>query len=209
MNRPHPSLSIGLPQRGFSLIEVLVTIVLLTLGLLGVFGLQGRAANIELESYQRSQAMTLAREMEANIRAARTEFTAPAAAALSSEDGSAYVGVAGDGSLDCAAPVGVAAESLCAWGDTLTGDKEVDASATSVGAMIGARGCLIRPAAPEANALADLYVVIVWRGVTEGSALPPGALTSLCASDVDDIPANLRRGVALRVLVPRLLSTLP
>lgn len=199
----------ALPARsghgGFSLIEVLVTIVLLTLGLLGVFGLQGRAANVELESYQRSQAMTLAREMEASIRAARAEFTAPAASALSSLDGSVYVGV--DGTVDCAAPAGVAAESLCAWGNALTGALEVDGSGSAVGAMIGARGCLIRPTTPEVNALADLYVVIVWQGITEGVALPAGALTSLCAAD--DIPVNLRRGVVLRVLLPRLLSTLP
>lgn len=207
MNRLYADRSGSARHRGFSLIEVMVTIVLLTLGLLGVFGLQGRAANVELESYQRSQAMTLAREMEASIRAARTEFTTFSSNALSSEDGLQYVGV--DGSIDCSAPANVATDSLCAWGDVLTGDQEVDSAGTAVGAMIGARGCLIRPPAPELNALADLYVVVVWRGVTEGSALPADALTSLCASDVDDIPANLRRGVALRVLVPRLLSTVP
>lgn len=209
MKRSHPNRQDMYRHRGFSLVEVMVTIVLLTLGLLGVFGLQGRAANVELESYQRSQAIALAREMEANIRAARTEFITVSAQDLSSLDGSVYVGVDGDGSVNCDAPVGVAAASLCAWGDVLTGDQEVDSSGTAVGAMIGARGCLIRPATPELNALADLYVVVVWRGVTEGSALPAEALTSLCAADVDDIPANLRRGVALRVIVPRLLSTAP
>ena len=208
MNRLYADRSGSAHQRGFSLIEVMVTIVLLTLGLLGVFGLQGRAANVELESYQRSQAMTLAREMEASIRAARTEFTTAGALALSSEDGTVFVGT--DGTVECDPPAGTAAESLCAWGDALAGDLEVDDNTgTAVGAMIGARGCLIRPVAPEGAALADLYVVVVWRGITEGSALPDGALPALCASDADDIPANLRRGVALRVLVPQLQSTLP
>ena len=59
--------------RGFSLIEVMVTVLLLCLGLLGVFGLQSRTTRLELEAYQRSQALTLAREMESTIRASRVD----------------------------------------------------------------------------------------------------------------------------------------
>ncbi len=197
--------------RGFSLIEVMVTVLLLCLGLLGVFGLQSRTTRLELEAYQRSQALTLAREMESTIRASRAEAAAYASDALSSQTGAVYVGAST--SLDCSAPAITAQASLCAWGQALAGDRET-ADALAVGAMTAARGCLIRPPAPEANALADLYVVVVWRGVDEAAPLPDDALTNLCFNDTvapagTAIDPALRRGVALRVVVPRLVSTLP
>ncbi|MDP1679332.1 MAG: prepilin-type N-terminal cleavage/methylation domain-containing protein [Candidatus Nitrotoga sp.] len=42
---------------GFSLIEVLITIVILMVGLPRLASLQGRALTSQLESYQRSQAL--------------------------------------------------------------------------------------------------------------------------------------------------------
>ena len=54
--------------RGFAMIEVLVTLLVLLIGLLGMFGLMSRGAVLEMESYQRSQALTLLREMESRLR---------------------------------------------------------------------------------------------------------------------------------------------
>ncbi len=45
------------------MIEVLVTLVVLALGLLGVVGLQARGQQAELESYQRGQALVLLQDM--------------------------------------------------------------------------------------------------------------------------------------------------
>lgn len=56
---------------GFSLIEVLVTIVILLIGLLGLAGLQGRALTSQMESYQRSQALILLKDMADRIDANR------------------------------------------------------------------------------------------------------------------------------------------
>ena len=56
---------------GFSLIEVMITIVILMIGLLGLAGLQGRALTSQLESYQRSQALILLKDMENRINANR------------------------------------------------------------------------------------------------------------------------------------------
>ena len=44
-------------QRGTSLVEVLVTLVILAFGLLGVAGLQAKMSLAQMESYQRSQAL--------------------------------------------------------------------------------------------------------------------------------------------------------
>lgn len=196
---------------GFSLIEVMVTLFLMSVGLLGVFGLQSHTARLEFEAHQRSQALSLAREMRATIRASRAEAANYASDAVSSRTGALYVGTTS--SLDCNAPATLAAQSLCAWGAALAGERET-AGMVAVGAMLGARGCLIRPPAPEVNALADLYVVVVWQGIVEAAPLPADALTHQCFNTAA-APANqrlapeLRRGVALRVLIPRLTSDTP
>ncbi|MHB1054222.1 MAG: type IV pilus modification protein PilV, partial [Thiobacillus sp.] len=66
---PHsPSLA---AQRGTSLLEVLVTILILAIGLLGLAGLQARLQVSEMESYQRSQALILLDDMASRIAANR------------------------------------------------------------------------------------------------------------------------------------------
>ena len=50
-------------QSGFTMIEVLVTIGILVVGLLGLAALQTLTQVAELESYQRSQAIVLVRDM--------------------------------------------------------------------------------------------------------------------------------------------------
>ena len=57
--------------RGFSMLEILVTILILMLGLLGLAGLQTRAHTAELESYQRAQALILASKIVDAIRSNR------------------------------------------------------------------------------------------------------------------------------------------
>lgn len=64
-----PSDSAG--QQGVSLIEVLIALVVITLGLLSVAALQGKAQKAEMESYQRSQALILLHNMAERLRANR------------------------------------------------------------------------------------------------------------------------------------------
>lgn len=60
---------------GFTLIEILVTVVVLSIGLLGLAGLQATALRFNSTAYQRSQATILAydiaEQMRANAKAAR------------------------------------------------------------------------------------------------------------------------------------------
>ena len=56
-------------QQGFSMVEILVTVVVIAIGLLGLAGLQATSLRNTEESYQRSQAATLAYDMLDRMRA--------------------------------------------------------------------------------------------------------------------------------------------
>ncbi len=66
-------------ESGTSLIEVLVAMVVLAIGLLGLVGLQARLNVLQMESYQRAQALMLLHDMatriESNRNAAATYIT--------------------------------------------------------------------------------------------------------------------------------------
>ncbi|MDE2584619.1 MAG: type 4 fimbrial biosynthesis protein [Betaproteobacteria bacterium] len=189
------------------MIEVLVTIVILVIGMLGLAGLKSRAHVTEMESYQRAQALSLLRDMEARLRAGRNllaDTTVGGANSLgfnnlASTDGSVVWGT-GDTNSDCSGKA-LAEYEVCLWSQALKGAAESLASG-NVGAMLGARGCLISQV-PNASAIADFYVVVVWQGLiatTDPVAGTPGAL---CASGVN-FGTGLRRAVATRVLIPKL-----
>ncbi|MGH6635826.1 MAG: type IV pilus modification PilV family protein, partial [Gammaproteobacteria bacterium] len=56
---------------GFSLIEVLVTMVIVVIGLLGWAGLQSKASVVQMEAYQRAQGLAAMRDMADRIMSAR------------------------------------------------------------------------------------------------------------------------------------------
>lgn len=206
--------------RGFTLIEVLVTIVIMLLGILGVIGMQARSTVMEFESYQRGEALALAREMQSRLTDSRTIIGGYLDPAVSSTDGSVYVG-SGTNAKDfsvssaCVAGAGVplteAEFEMCQWAQSLQGAASLEGTGSSqvkVGAMIGARGCLIRVVPAEGNALADIYVTIVWQGKSPGAEPDPDspAGQNFCAKDVN-FGTGLRRGVSVRVLVPNLTKS--
>jgi len=59
-------------RRGFTLIEVLVSVAVLSIGLLGMARLQGTAMKFNHGAYLRTQAVTLVQQMAERIRANRT-----------------------------------------------------------------------------------------------------------------------------------------
>jgi type IV pilus assembly protein PilV len=91
---------------GFSLIEVLVALVVLSVGLLGLAALQSTAAQFNAGAYTRSQATILAYDMADRIRANR-------AAALAGDYTSAYPGALP--TCNDAVAGTVAQQDLAAW----------------------------------------------------------------------------------------------
>ena len=124
-------------SRGFSLLEILVAVLILAIGLLGMAGLQLVATRSVQESFQRSQAILLMQDMVDRINVNRKS-------ARSFDLGTGYLGTGSS------ATCGVSADSDCqAWAQMLLGAAEKSAGGTSVGAMIGARGCIKYDATTE------------------------------------------------------------
>jgi type IV pilus assembly protein PilV len=166
-------------QAGLTLIEVLVSVVILLVGLLGLAALMASSQKAESESYQRAQALLLLRDMVERINANRgvaecyaitTDVTA----------GTPYLGVGADLST-IACGVGSttanerAVEDITEWSGLLDGATET--AGGNVGAMVGARGCVTLD-----NAATRTYTVsVAWQGMTPTKA-PDAALN--CGKDL-------------------------
>jgi type IV pilus assembly protein PilV len=157
---------------GFTILEVLITLVLLSLGLLGIVALQGKAQRAAIESYERVEGLILIQDMVERINANRAEAFSLAYVTSTA--------VGGGGNLtDCGAMTG-AAFDLCDWGNRLKGSAEVATSgacstgngAGCAGAMPLARGCITYDATTEladstgaVQAGTGLYTIsVAWEG---------------------------------------------
>ena len=192
---------------GFSLIEVLVTIVILLIGLLGLAGLQGRALTSQMESYQRSQALILLKDMADRIDANR-------------KNAASYItitplGTGGTYPASCSAS-GVCATTadsdLWSWNNALQGAAEIQTGGTNVGAMIGARGCVYQVAAPVSGVATTYSIVVAWQGLSNTAAPDASTATSSgqCGlnqyKDRNGTPVEaLHRAIALPISVADLL----
>lgn len=146
-------------QRGASIIEVLVTIVILAIGLLGLAGMQGQILTAELESYQRAQAVLLMNDMvdrmTTNRSAAATYVT------------TTPLGTGDTQLLSCATLAAGLAKDQCEWSNDLKGASERKGTANA-GAMVNALGC-VQLITPE-NAAAGVcqpgiyLVTVAWQG---------------------------------------------
>lgn len=140
-------------MRGTSMIEVLVTIVILAIGLLGLAGLQSRLQASEMEAYQRAQALILLNDMASRLAANRANATD-------------YL-VAPGSPLGAGADCSGFADDLAEWCDALQGAGETSGG-SNVGAMVGGRGCV------EALGGGEYLVTVAWQGLTPVSAPPAG-----------------------------------
>lgn len=193
---------------GISLIEVLVTIVILLVGLLGLAGLQGRALTTQMESYQRSQALVLLKDMADRIDTNRKNAASYITATPLGTGG-------GNGPASCSAS-GVCATTadtdLWAWNKALQGAAETATGGANVGAMIGARGCIYQVTAPAVNVAAQYSIVVAWQGMNNTAA--PDASTTTSAGkcglglykDKNGVTQeSLHRVIALPIAVADLL----
>jgi type IV pilus assembly protein PilV len=197
----HKLMPVPLAQRGESLIEVLVTLVITAYGVLGLTGLMNGMQVIETEGYQRSQALVLLSDMTERISAGNP-LTAAEATAYSDADTAGVAAPAGtDDSQpsDCSTVAAGAARDICEWSNALKGAAEKIAG-NKVGAITGARGCIelltVPDSTPGACVPATFRVSIAWQGLLDGAA-PAGA----CGKNLYGSKDTSRRVLAQQVTI--------
>lgn len=154
-------------QQGISLIEVLITIVILAVGLLGLAGLQLRLQASEVEAYQRTHALMLVEDMTNRISANRNNVSAYVTTVTGP------VGTGDDQPAICAG--NVEEYDLCQWSNALKGVAE-QSGVNNIGAMIGARGCVEDLGTGE-----EFLITVAWQGLT-----PTVAPASSCGENLYD-----------------------
>ncbi|MNQ91900.1 hypothetical protein D3C85_1073010 [compost metagenome] len=164
-------------QRGVTLIEVLVTVIILSIGLLGIAGLQSRLQQSEMEAYQRSQALLLLNDMANRIASNRNNAATYVTGAASP---------LGFG-MTCPSNSGSRKQrDSSEWCAALQGAAE-NVGASQVGAMLGGRGCV------ESLGSGQYLVTVAWQGLFPLAAPSAGVACgadsygsagSTCADDV-------------------------
>ena len=158
-------------QAGFNLLEVLVSLLIVTVGLLGLAGTQVVAQRAEQESYQRAQAMILMSDIVDRINANRKVATCYS---ITPSAGTTYLGtppITGSSGVKynptnftCPSmatnPTAVTRAGLDVQfiDNMLLGAAETMGGG-KVGAMIGARACIGFDAASQ-----SYTVAIAWQG---------------------------------------------
>ena len=156
-------------QQGFNLLEILVSLLVLCIGLLGLVGMQAAAQQAEMESYQRAQAMVLLGDIVDRINTNRKAATCYAI--TDGTTGVKHLGTTGTDHYDTATfscpslatnPNAVARASL----DLQLIDQMVQGVAetkggASIGAMLGARVCI----GFDANSQ-SYTVAVAWQGLS-------------------------------------------
>ena len=187
--------------RGFTLIEVLVTLVILTFGLLGIAGLMAKGQRIAFEAYQRQQAVALASDMAERIRGNRflasicptgpacTTYIAGAPTTTPLGTGAYYNDYRTGAIKDCASLTcsvqELALYDLALWDGLLEGYSEQQVSGGArIGGIVKARGCIVEltntfgacpvaPAPPGSIFTSSLLISVAWQG-NDDTVIPLG-----------------------------------
>ena len=162
--------------KGFSLIEVLVALVILTIGLIGIFNLHLVAKQGSYESFQQTQAAYIAHDMVNRIKLNSSE--------LKNYYGT-FTGKVSDPPHSCNASVPCTPGQIKTWDlyqlqNQLVGVSEKKGTA-NVGGLDSAVACI----GPDANNI--LNIVLTWRGIRKLSdgATNQNAFVKACGTKSD------------------------
>jgi type IV pilus assembly protein PilV len=176
--------------RGFTLIEILVTLVISAVGMLGLAGFVVRATTLSTDSIQRARATVLLNDMAARLNNNKT-----LAETFANADGS-NIALRGASRVPCAPPLDGGPLQLCQWNNLLA---DANNGGSGAGAL-GFRGCVTRP-----DPLTDprLYVIsVAWGSLTPGA--PP---VDQCGTGAfGDETQGLRRAIRLQVRIANLTA---
>ncbi len=150
--------------QGFTLIEVLVTVLIVAIGLLGLASLQITSLNNQMESYQRTQALLLLEDMSGRVR---VNALAARAGAYANTAAGSEVGLADPEDEDCTTIAVAAERDICDWNYALAGAGTI-AGGNNIGSIIGARGCIENLVGSTDGELIVRFTV-AWQGMSSSS----------------------------------------
>ena len=174
---------------GFTLIEVLITFLIMAIGLLGLAGLQVNTLSSQFETYQRAQAILLAEDMANRIR------VDPIAARAGDYADADQYGLLDE--EDCTVLATSAERYVCEWNDSVAG-AGVALAGQKLGSIVGARGC-IENITGTADGEAIVRVTIAWQGST-----PTVVPASTCGQDQYGDDDSFRRTVSVNAVLANL-----
>lgn len=152
-NRPRVSCE-ATRERGVTLIELLVSLVVIGIGLLGIMQLYAKGQTSELEAQQRGQAILLVNDMIDRMNANRSAvdcYDISTGASATTYLGTGNTTTFKCSGVDTSATRAVADSDLADWGTQLDED----------GGLVGGRGCITK----DTSGTSDEYtVVIAWQG---------------------------------------------
>lgn len=151
-------------QRGMLLIEVLVSIFIAAIALLGTVTMMAKSSRSEMESYQRVQALTLVQDMVSRINANRqvADCYSNGTTGLTAGNVSTVLPTCSSGTTSQST---TANNDLTAWQNSLRGAAETNGG-SKIGAMIGAVGCVQR-----IGTVVQVYrVTVAWQGLVATTA---------------------------------------
>lgn len=150
------------PQRGFTLLETLIALVVLSIGLLGLAALQARAMRFNHDSLVRSNATALANDIMDRIRASAYNLTG----AQAEDTIEAYTGAAGACNDADPAPAISAASDLGCWQAAI---DELPGGVNAAGTIARAPGV----GADNGDPSDDVYEIVISWTDRENPAGPP------------------------------------
>lgn len=181
---------------GATLIEALISVVVLSLGLLGIGLLQLQSKHLNLQAIQRSQASMLANEIIEKMRNNNSEL-------------GNYLATVGGGAIESEPSPDCSADEPCTLSDLASYDlwqweQTIDGAAEShngqnTGALSEATGCVTGPAGGGAG----VYTVsIAWRGQSVASNTSANTCGTASGKYDDSIGDNAyRRLLAVDVFI--------
>lgn len=156
-------------HRGFTMIEVLIAFILLSVGLLGVVSLQGMAKTNQHQSMQRARAIALADTMLERIRINPSEAGGQYNVGDSGLDGTA-TGFAASEPKDCrvatCTTTELAVRDLWEWNEDI-GGRDVTAGENAVSGLIDPRACIYFTPMAGRTDTGLVEILITWNGLIE------------------------------------------
>lgn len=182
-------------HRGFSILELMIALFILSVGLLGLAALQSQAYRAESESYDRSQALILIDTIVARIKNNRNAlgcygFTTTVANSTIGFGTDAPPVCTGFGTAETRA---IADGDIAAWHSALLGEHE-QLDTTPIGGATEGRGCITYVETDYGTY--KLTISVAWHGTGKGFATANTCGRSLYGDD-DSVRRVVSRTIEL------------